>query len=59
MPNMPHRFLDRDVKRVIKIMRQAGFAITSVEVDPKSGRIVAGVREVTAPVQDNEKAATA
>jgi hypothetical protein len=37
--NMPHKFRDRDVKRVIRAARAAGLEPVAVEVDPLSGRI--------------------
>jgi hypothetical protein len=39
MPNAPHAFKDRDVKRVIRASRAAGVEIDAIEVDPRTGKI--------------------
>jgi hypothetical protein len=39
MANMPHKFKDRDIQRVVKAARSAGLDPVAVEVDPKTGRI--------------------
>ena len=39
MANMPHKFKDRDVQRVIKAARSAGLDPAAVEVDPNTGKI--------------------
>jgi len=42
--NRPHIFKDRDIKRIVK----------SIEVDPRTGRVVVEVGDATAPVERNE-----
>jgi hypothetical protein len=44
MVNRPHKFQDRDIKRVIKATRDAGFNTQIVEVDTRRGvvRAIAG-----------------
>jgi hypothetical protein len=52
--NALHAFKDRDIKRVIRAARAAGLDPTSVEVDPKTGKIkVMGNKAATADQQTN------
>jgi hypothetical protein len=43
MSNRMRAFKDRDVKRVIKAIRESGFEIARVEVNPRTGTIAAVV----------------
>jgi hypothetical protein len=43
--NMPHKFKDRDVRRVIKAARAAGIDVARVEVNPHTGQIAAIARQ--------------
>lgn len=47
MTNRPHKFLDRDVRRVIKAARAAGLDPAAVEVDPNTGKIKVHTREAS------------
>ena len=39
MANMPHKFKDRDVRRLIKSAREAGLDVGRVSVNPHTGDI--------------------
>ena len=39
MPNMPHTFKDRDIRRLVKAAKAAGLDPVAVEVDLKERRI--------------------
>jgi uncharacterized LabA/DUF88 family protein len=42
---MPHKFKDRDIKRVVKAARAAGIDVARVEVNPRTGAIAAIARQ--------------
>jgi len=37
--NMPHKFKDRDVRRLIKSAREAGLNVGRVSVNPRTGEL--------------------
>ena len=47
MTNQIHKFKDRDVQRLIKASRSAGFDPVSVAVDPNTGLITVHTREAS------------
>ncbi len=51
MVNRPHKFQDRDIKRVIRASREAGLNPVTVEVDPRTGTIKV-TSNATAPSAD-------
>jgi hypothetical protein len=54
MANMPHKFLDRDIRRVIKVVQSVGLVVEQVSVNPATGFIVAGVREASAAATEGD-----
>jgi beta-phosphoglucomutase-like phosphatase (HAD superfamily) len=45
LSNQPHKFKDRDIKRVVKAARAAGMDVVRVEVNPNTGQIAAVARQ--------------
>ena len=57
MANQPHTFRDRDIKRVIKVVRASGLDIARVEINPETGAIAAvvgkpGERDTKSALED-------
>jgi hypothetical protein len=45
MANAAHRFKDRDIKRIVRSVRDAGEVPRRIEVDPHTGKVVVTVGE--------------
>jgi hypothetical protein len=47
MANATHRFKDRDIKRIVRSVREAGEVPRRIEVDPHTGKVTVTVGMAT------------